>query len=296
MQIKIDFMKKYLYLIIGLVIALAGAVFVFAYADTNGVGHDASSVGPGAFASGAYIVPNNDDSYLSIPWIKVPAWHNLKVGDPDPMRIWYGNRDVNEAQNWLTLSFGGADAVWFGDDGSGYFNTSVGVGRTFDIYPWPGYDYGGDTASIWYGNIGAGSTENWLTFRFGGADKAYISETGNGYFVGNITAVQNMYAVAYEYLSDESLKKNIKPIDGALDKIKELDGVSFEWKEGGKAGIGLIAQDVEQVFPELVSTNSKTGLKSVGYGNLVAVLIEAVKEQQREIDELKEDIEKLKKE
>jgi len=58
--------------------------------------------------------------------------------------------------------------------------------------------------------------------------------------------------------------------------------------------VGLIAQDLEQVFPELVHTNPQTGLKSVQYGNLVAPLIEAIKEQQKMIETMKIEIEKLK--
>ena len=76
------------------------------------------------------------------------------------------------------------------------------------------------------------------------------------------------------------------PLENSLDKVKQLQGVTFNWKESGRADIGLIAQDVEKVIPQIVSTNSE-GLKSVEYGNIVAILIEAIKEQQKQIDELK---------
>jgi hypothetical protein len=102
-----------------------------------------------------------------------------------------------------------------------------------------------------------------------------------------------VFASAYFYTSDKSLKENIKPLTGSLDKITALEGVSFNWKESGKKSLGLIAQDVEKVFPELVSTNASTSLKSVEYGNLVAPLIEAVKEQQKQIDELKRQVQEL---
>jgi len=72
----------------------------------------------------------------------------------------------------------------------------------------------------------------------------------------------------------------------------KLDGISFDWKESGEKSIGLIAQDVEKVFPEIVNTEEGTGLKSIEYGKLVAPLIEAVKEQQKMIDEQKELIDK----
>jgi len=97
---------------------------------------------------------------------------------------------------------------------------------------------------------------------------------------------------AFFYSSDERLKENIKTIDSALSKIMKLEGVIFNWKKDGGAGIGLIAQDVEKVFPELVGDDGN-GMKSVQYGNLVAPLIEAVKEQQGEIEELRRDVEEL---
>ncbi len=100
---------------------------------------------------------------------------------------------------------------------------------------------------------------------------------------------------AFFYTSDERLKTNIAPLSDALSKILRLNGVSFNWKASGEPSVGVIAQNVEQVYPELVATDPKTGLKSVQEGNLVAPLIEAVKAQQKEIDELKAEIAALKK-
>ena len=65
-----------------------------------------------------------------------------------------------------------------------------------------------------------------------------------------------------------------------------MRGVSFDWIENGNSEVGVIAQEVEEVIPDVVSTNDQ-GIKSVKYGNLVGVLIEAIKEQQAQIDELK---------
>jgi trimeric autotransporter adhesin len=97
------------------------------------------------------------------------------------------------------------------------------------------------------------------------------------------------------YASDASLKKDIGIIPDALSKVLDLKGVSFKWKDTGRADLGLIAQDVEKVFPQIVATDKSTGLKSVEYANIVAPLIEAMKEQQQQIDELKKEIEILKK-
>jgi hypothetical protein len=93
--------------------------------------------------------------------------------------------------------------------------------------------------------------------------------------------------------SDECLKSEVRQITDALEKLGQIRGVTFKWNEkakslgatNGEKQIGVIAQEVETVFPELVFT-SDNGLKSVYYTKLTAVLIEAVKEQQETIKEL----------
>ena len=96
--------------------------------------------------------------------------------------------------------------------------------------------------------------------------------------------------VAY-YSSDKRYKENIKPIESPIEKVKSIRGVTFQWnekshKETGKKDVGVIAQEVEEVLPEIVQTRDN-GYKAVDYQKLTAVLIEAVKEQQKQIDELK---------
>ena len=85
--------------------------------------------------------------------------------------------------------------------------------------------------------------------------------------------------------SDIKLKENIHSIDNPLDKVMQINGVGFRWKDTKEDAIGVIAQDIEEVLPELVKENEHH--KSVNYNGLIGVLIEAVKEQQRQILELK---------
>lgn len=84
-------------------------------------------------------------------------------------------------------------------------------------------------------------------------------------------------ATSFISTSDERLKTDIHPVEG-LAKVLGLRGVRFRWRESGAAAVGLIAQEVEKVFPELVVTDKSTGYKAIRYGSLVAPLIEAVKE------------------
>lgn len=100
-------------------------------------------------------------------------------------------------------------------------------------------------------------------------------------------------ATGFYYASDRRLKSDIQPLKGSLANILKLQGVSFIWKKDQKQGVGLIAQDVAKVYPNLVNTDAE-GMQAVQYGNLVAPLIEAVKEQQQQIDLLKAEIETLK--
>jgi hypothetical protein len=99
-------------------------------------------------------------------------------------------------------------------------------------------------------------------------------------------------AVDFNSTSDQTLKTNIKPILSPLEKVSQINGVTFNWIEGNIPSIGVIAQQVEKVFPELVTTTSE--YKSVRYNGLIGLLIEAIKEQQMQIEDLKLQLEDLK--
>jgi hypothetical protein len=111
--------------------------------------------------------------------------------------------------------------------------------------------------------------------------------TGNVSIGTQLAVTNSVQAVSFLYTSDQSLKHNINTITDALGSVDKLRGVTFNWNKTGKADVGVIAQEVEKVLPQLVSTDPSTGLKSVEYGNLTGVLIEAVKEQQQEIIDMK---------
>ena len=89
--------------------------------------------------------------------------------------------------------------------------------------------------------------------------------------------------------SDERIKTNIKTIENALDKTLLLRGVEYNdiRIEPEKKKIGLIAQEVELIIPEVVRTSEDDGLKSIEYQNIVGLLVEAIKDQQKQINELK---------
>jgi len=103
----------------------------------------------------------------------------------------------------------------------------------------------------------------------------------------NITTTGDITAANFNSTSDESLKTNVETIENALTKVINLRGVDFNWVENSQPGTGVIAQEIEQVLPHVVTENDD-GIKHVQYGNIVGTLIEAIKEQQLQIEELKE--------
>ena len=119
-----------------------------------------------------------------------------------------------------------------------------------------------------------------------GSEKAY-TQSGGFYVNGTMTASGNVTAY-----SDEKLKDNIEPIENPIEKVKGINGVTFNRNdiEGNPRQTGVIAQEVETVLPEVVETDEK-GIKTVSYGNMVGLLIEAIKEQQNEIERLRAIIE-----
>jgi hypothetical protein len=94
--------------------------------------------------------------------------------------------------------------------------------------------------------------------------------------------------------SSRRWKENITSISGALDKVERLQGVYFDWKETGHHDMGLIAEDVGEIVPEVVIyEDNGVDAESIDYARLVALLIEAVKEQQTEIETLKNEVDQM---
>jgi hypothetical protein len=103
---------------------------------------------------------------------------------------------------------------------------------------------------------------------------------------GNIVASGQVTAADINSSSDSRLKKNIKTVKSALDTVNALRGVTFEWKEGNGKAIGLIAQEVQGVLPEIVSTDDN-GYLGIRYTNVVGVLVEAIKELKADFEAYK---------
>ncbi|MCP4359846.1 MAG: tail fiber domain-containing protein [Chloroflexi bacterium] len=121
------------------------------------------------------------------------------------------------------------------------------------------------------GNVGIGTTNPLYRFQ-----------------VGNPGDGTEARANVWNTFSDGRFKTNITPLTNAADLLAEIDGVHFTWTESGEPAIGFVAQDVETVLPEIVSTDAE-GYKSMDYSRLTPLLVEAVKEQQTTIGQLEQE-------
>lgn len=147
------------------------------------------------------------------------------------------------------------------------------------------------------GNIGIGLTSP--------SEKLHV--LGNLRVQGSTDCTLGNGAGGTNCSSDARLKENIKPIPYALDKVISLQGGEFDWNQKslsyGRHDIGVIAQDVEKVFPTAVMTDKNSGYKKVDYAVLVAPVIQAIKElyakvtgQDRELASVKQEVSELRKE
>lgn len=111
----------------------------------------------------------------------------------------------------------------------------------------------------------------------------------NGLVNINGANIFSLFAPISHGHSDRRLKQNIHTITNPIEKVSALRGVNFEFIKDGKKQIGVIAQETEEIIPEVIG-ECPDGYKTVQYGNIVGLLIEAIKEQQNQIDELRRKI------
>jgi len=181
-------------------------------------------------------------------------------------------------------AFSGSPEICIGSSTSGNGTLAFGDGASGND-PWRGYvQYNHSVDAMIFGTV------NGEKVRITSAGYMGIGTTAPSYplYVGTQVSNVSIYAdydiVAF---SDQSVKENIRPIENVLERVIESRGVLYDRIDSGeKDNIGFIAQELEVAFPELVVTN-EDGTKAVKYQNAVAVLFEAVKEQQKQIDEIK---------
>jgi hypothetical protein len=109
--------------------------------------------------------------------------------------------------------------------------------------------------------------------------------TSKLHIIGDVLVTGVTTSFDFNSTSDIRLKTNIKKIESPIEKILQISGVTFNWKKDNRLSVGVIAQEIESVFPELVQGEDT---KTVNYNGLIALLIECIKDQQIEINILKD--------
>jgi len=284
-------------------IATYGQIKVF----SDGKSSIGSSVSPTSFGLGHLVIASSTGflsstlQQVSSPMIKGNNSYSIASA---PDYTWLGNTNTglfHPAINTMALSTNGVESMRLFNDGT----VSIGINQNW-----------ASKLMVYAGNSTAFSTYVAHTADYGFAQASYVTRalTKGLVVVYNGASTFNVYgngwveATGYTTTSDISLKENIHPLDSCLRKVLRLNGVSYNYKQKPlspnaiastvintgvpEKQIGLIAQQVETVVPEVVRTN-ENGLKSVAYQNLVSLLIEAIKEQQQQIDTLNTQIDAL---
>ena len=172
--------------------------------------------------------------------------------------------------------------------GYGAYKVRVGIGLTM---PTADLDIKQSTFNEGIKLIYQNNTNNWRTYVDAANDYNF---SYNGTLKGYINDVNGVYTA----VSDLRMKKDITNVKNVLPKILKLQAKTYHYKdneENAPLSYGFIAQEVETLFPEFVSTKQDTGMKAIGYDNFAVIAIEAIKEQQAMIVEMKKEIEELKK-
>ena len=110
------------------------------------------------------------------------------------------------------------------------------------------------------------------------------SFTGSSLITGNLKVTGITTSQDFDSLSDARLKENVETVSGALETVSQLRGVKFNWKESKQNSYGVIAQELEEILPDLVHGSDT---RTVNYNGIIAILIESIKELKQEVEILK---------
>lgn len=215
--------------------------------------------------------------------------NNLLVGgatNNGRISIKAANNTSNPSDNVLYVeNSSGSQMLMMKNTGLMVVNNQVGFATGSESTP--GISFHNDSDTGFYTSQGGNS--NTISVAVGGDEKFRFNSVGDFLAMGDISGFSTSLS------SDTRLKKNIQPLETSLDKVMQLNPVKYEWvEEIGREGeeAGLIAQEVEIIFPELVKDKHNLAMdgeyKTVDYAKLTVYLLQALKEQQEQINELKE--------
>jgi len=236
-----------------------------------------TSLGQDSNAGSLQIYPNSGGGFI------VRNDSKVGIGENTP----FGKLHIKTSDTGVTSASAQGNLLVLEDSENGLSILSSTAGA--------GYINFGDSDDNDVGMIIYGHSSNSLDFWTNAANRMRLTSGGDLHVDGDIIA----YSAT---VSDKRLKDDVKPLESSLDKVMNLKGVEYVWNNGSRKGqkdIGFIAQEVEEIIPEIVREkevifNKEENYKTVDYEKITAVLVEAMKEQQDQINDLKKEIQTLK--
>ncbi len=241
------------------------------------------------------------------PTEKLSIVGRIKMNDPSKGLGKVLTSDANGVGTWQTV---GAAASGWTSTGSNLHNTSlgnIGIGTSTTNGKLQFANVGNNRLIVL--NEEANNDHQYYGFGINPGTLRYqVGTSGNHIFYANINGVtsKELFKIAsngnitaagvINFTSDKRLKKNITQLENVRPKLSLLNGYNYNWKDktsSDRRQIGLLAQEVEKIYPELVETN-ENGFKSVNYIGLIPVLLEGIKDLQKQIDDKNVDIYQLK--
>ena len=294
----------------------------------NGLGLGTDTVPHGGVGAAKLAIEGSDSNFGAGPHVQLTT-----TSDDHPLMqiLAYSHDNVaisfdayHNGTNWISSDAGSNFQIYkLSDSLNFYYKSGVAAGST--AAPWSSGAYLSATSGYW--GIGTGLAMNAntdITFTDGtwtgekarkiqahsghiyyqSASHIFRNASGtNNFQIDGTNCIATGNITAYGSISDERLKENIEVIENPIDKIKDLKGVTFNYKKDGSKSTGLIAQDLEKVLPEAVYTSKTIGDEkndeeaeehlAIRYGNTVGLLVEAIKEQQEQIETLTAKVKEL---
>ena len=294
----------------------------------NGLGLGTDTVPHGGVGAAKLAIEGSDSNFGAGPHVQFTT-----TGDDHPLMqiLPYAHDNVSisfdayhNGTNWISSDAGSNFQIYkLSDSLNFYYKSGVAAGST--AAPWNSGAYLSATSGYW--GIGTGLAMNANTdivftdgtwtgekarkiqahsghIYYQSASHIFRNASGtNNFQIDGTNCIATGNITAYGSISDERLKENIEVIENPIDKIKDLKGVTFNYKKDGSKSTGLIAQDLEKVLPEAVYTSKTIGDEindeeaeehlAIRYGNTVGLLVEAIKEQQEQIENLTAKVKEL---
>tara|TARA_R110002020_G_scaffold16456_4_gene58092 strand:- start:918 stop:1604 length:687 start_codon:yes stop_codon:yes gene_type:complete len=175
------------------------------------------------------------------------------------------------------ISGGGGGATW------GNYDSNAGVTTTKKVKIQNNLEVTG--VSTFSGSVSIGGTLTYEDVTNIDSVGFITARSGIKVLAGGIDAVGVVTATTFNSTSDIKLKNNVTTVVNALEVINQLRGVRFDWKESGVGDYGVIAQELEEILPELVSQGDP---KTVNYNGIIGVLIESIKELSEKVKSLED--------